>query len=196
MEFDQNITLTNMNGGTWPKYPWKWPKFMSRIYFGQVPSFMFVSVMSSVMYKFFGHIHSVMLIRSNDYSSLSVNIFNFWSLKAGVTKPLPKATKWLPRQYQVTLDLYQVRGTKPCSSAYPMCTLGTFGWPICYELSKLKYNQYNNLHVPSSIVLGFLNPTSQLRHTDVTAFCMYLSSYFPFPNDKVTPSFSPMLLPL
>ena len=40
------------------------------VYFGQVPSFMFVVVILSVMYKFFGHIHSVVLIWSNDYSSL------------------------------------------------------------------------------------------------------------------------------
>ena len=32
---------------------------------------MFVGVILSVMNKFFGHIHSVMLIRSNDYSSLT-----------------------------------------------------------------------------------------------------------------------------
>ena len=27
MEVDRKITPTYMNGWTWPKYPWKWPKF-------------------------------------------------------------------------------------------------------------------------------------------------------------------------
>ena len=31
MELDQKITPTNMNGWTWPKYPWKWPKFISAL---------------------------------------------------------------------------------------------------------------------------------------------------------------------
>ena len=38
-------------------------------FFGQLPSLMFVGVIFSVMHKFFGHIHSVMLIRSKDCSS-------------------------------------------------------------------------------------------------------------------------------
>ena len=29
MELDWKITPTNMNGWTWPKCPWKWPKFLS-----------------------------------------------------------------------------------------------------------------------------------------------------------------------
>ena len=43
-------------------------------FFGQVPSFMFVGLIFSVMYKFFGRIHSVMLIRTNDCSS-RISIF-------------------------------------------------------------------------------------------------------------------------
>ena len=35
-------------------------------FIGQVQSFMFVGVIFSIMYKFFGHIHLVMLIRSNN----------------------------------------------------------------------------------------------------------------------------------
>ena len=95
----------NMNGWTWPKYPWKWRKFLSALnslgrrtwtveydrnnlvvlmiwfwfyWFGHIQPFMFVFVIHfwssfiggifSVMHKFFGHIHSVMLIWSNDYS--------------------------------------------------------------------------------------------------------------------------------
>ena len=47
---------------------------------------MFVSVIFSVMFKFFGHIHSVMLNRSNDYSSffnskISKMIFPFYAEK-------------------------------------------------------------------------------------------------------------------
>ena len=31
MELDRKITPTTMNGWTWPKYPWKWPKFLSAL---------------------------------------------------------------------------------------------------------------------------------------------------------------------
>ena len=99
LEHDRKMTSTNINRCTWPKnrmkmtekYRWKkfikttnligwiWPKkFNSVIFtpyrssfshiFGHVS--MFVDVIFSVMYKFFGHIYSVILNRSQEYFSI------------------------------------------------------------------------------------------------------------------------------
>ena len=48
---------------------------------------MFVGVIFSVKYTFFGHIHSVMLIRSNDYSSQwwSLLVFSYFSVEGKYT---------------------------------------------------------------------------------------------------------------
>ena len=45
--------------------------------FGQVQWVMFIGVNFSVMFKFFGHIHSVILNRSSDYSSKDHHHFQF-----------------------------------------------------------------------------------------------------------------------
>ena len=97
-----------------------------------------------------------------------------------------------------------------------MSMLSTIHLFICPSPSEYKvvWNAYDIVNVSlelwrqtnSSIVLVFLNPTSQLRRTDVTNFCMqlenrllftsYCLSPFSFPYTKVTPSLSPMVLPL
>ena len=73
-------------------------------FFGQVPSFMFVGVIFSVMYKFFDHIHSVMLIRWNDYSSylqtffcviFSIVIFHILRITLGDYIGLKKLQKFI-----------------------------------------------------------------------------------------------------
>ena len=45
---------------------------------------MFVGVIFSVMFKFFGHIHSVMLNWSNDYSSKQVVYFQFFRVSQSI----------------------------------------------------------------------------------------------------------------
>ena len=47
------------------------------LYFGQVQWLMFVGVNFSVMFNAFGHIHSVILNRSSDYSSHKFELI-FW----------------------------------------------------------------------------------------------------------------------
>ena len=96
LELDRKITPTNLNCRKWPKYGWIWAFVLKRrtwtgeyyrnklisviftcsvlcsgnIYyiFGQVQQVMFVGVNFLVMFKFFGHIHSVILNWSSDYS--------------------------------------------------------------------------------------------------------------------------------
>ena len=79
LELDRKITPTNMNGWTWPKYPWKWLEFKSALNSLGWRTW-------TVEYDL--NNHSVMLNWSNDYSS-------HWITKSGHFKsgknkpPLP-----------------------------------------------------------------------------------------------------------
>ena len=81
LQHDQKFTPTNINLWTWPEYGWIWPKLKNMNYIlGQVGRIMIVGVNFSVMFKIFGHIHSVILNRSSEHSSFQAKFSKKFNL--------------------------------------------------------------------------------------------------------------------
>ena len=70
LEHDQKFTPMNINLWTWLKYGWIWKKlnYFGSYIFGHVLMLRFIGVNFLVMFIKFGHIHSVILICSSEYS--------------------------------------------------------------------------------------------------------------------------------
>ena len=146
---------------------------------------MFVSVIFSVMYKFFCHIHSVILNRSNEYSSVAVHnkklILNF---------KRKLITEFKTKFWNLCLK----------NSGRPVG--GLVGWLVGLEVTltqELQNVSLNNFNIKNKILLfdqfyvilkKCNSYTSSLQHNIPHSICLVLVLWNLFPRSRIVEPFN------